>query len=114
MKTRGDVHALPMFLLDYEMNDELLRLAHEVWSQKNLVPLKALETHELTLSLLFFLTAASPRASHNIGERNRDFVRVADVEDLLLSCGVGATSCRGRFMSLRGLAPFFPEQAGIH
>jgi hypothetical protein len=35
-------NTLSIFLLD-EMNDELLRLAHEVWSQKKPVPLKELD-----------------------------------------------------------------------
>lgn len=46
MKARPDVHALSIFLLG-EMSDELLRLANEVWLQKQLVPLTALGGREV-------------------------------------------------------------------
>lgn len=57
----SDVHALSMFLLNNRMNVELLRLVHEVWSQKKLVPLKALDGREVWLSIRYSEAGKHPR-----------------------------------------------------
>jgi hypothetical protein len=48
----SDVHALSTFPLD-EMNDELLRLAHGVWLQRKLVPLKVLDGKEVCFNVRY-------------------------------------------------------------
>jgi AcrR family transcriptional regulator len=41
--TWTNAHALFAFLLSYQINDELLRLVHEVWAMKGSAPLKKLD-----------------------------------------------------------------------
>jgi hypothetical protein len=60
MKARSDVHALSVFSLDYE-NDELLRLAHEVWGQKKLAPLKAMDGKRVQFTVRYSDPARRPR-----------------------------------------------------